>query len=78
MKADTGEELHLDRAELVGVGDRTALLLSAEKLQWHVCEARFEAVVLRADRPLHVAKIIWFSYDPREHKAGVSSPQALE
>ena len=38
----------------------------------------FSAVRLRATQPISFARVIWFSYDPRETKSGVMLPKERE
>jgi hypothetical protein len=76
LTSKSGEKLDLDVSE-AGIGLTKVLRLSNPALEWKRHNYGFQSLVLRAQRPLRVGRIVWISYDPQSTKSGNKIPDAF-
>lgn len=78
LVSSSGEKLDLDvDAGLGAIGLISVLRLSNPALEWKQRDYSFQTLVLRANRPLKVGRIVWISYDPQSTKTGSKEPRAF-
>ena len=74
LVADDGQKISLDQNAVVRYNTTVFLQLSNDRVESRQSNYRFQALALRANRPVQLGKVIWMSYAPQDFKGGVAFP----
>lgn len=78
LVATSGQKLALDvDLSVGGFGVTKVIVLSSPALERKDKDYRFRSLVLRANKPLKVGRIVWSSYDPQSTKTGTKIPDVF-